>query len=52
MDGYVVSEMTASENNRKARVYKLTAAGRRRLEAETKNWEQFVASMRRILQGA
>jgi PadR family transcriptional regulator len=52
VDGYVASEMTASENNRKARVYKLTAAGRRRLQAETENWQQFVASMRRILQGA
>ncbi len=51
MDGYVASEMTASENNRKARVYRLTAAGRRRLQAETEHWEQFVASMRRILQG-
>jgi transcriptional regulator len=52
MNGHVISEMTASENNRKARVYKLTAAGRRHLEAETENWEQFVASMRRVLQGA
>ena len=49
--GYVVSEMTPSENNRRARVYKLTAAGRRHLEAETENWEQFVVSMKRILQG-
>ena len=52
LGGYVVSEMTPSENNRKARVYKLTAAGRRHLEAETENWEQFVVSMKRILQGA
>lgn len=52
VDGYVASEMTASENNRRARVYKLTSAGRRRLRAETENWEQFVASMRRVLEGA
>lgn len=52
MNGYVVSEMTPSENNRRARVYKLTAAGRRHLEAETENWEQFVVSMKRILHGA
>lgn len=51
VNGFVVSEMTASENNRKARVYKLTAAGRRQLAAETENWEQFVASMKRVLQG-
>jgi len=51
LQGYVVSEMTPSENNRRARVYRLTAAGRRRLESETLNWEQFVLSMRRVLQG-
>ena len=48
--GDVVSEMTASENNRKARVYRLTAAGRRRLDAETATWEQFAPSIKRILQ--
>ena len=42
--------MTASENNRRARVYKLTAAGRRRLDTETASWEQFALSMKRILQ--
>ena len=52
LNGHVVSEMMPSENNRKARVYKLTAAGQRHLEAETENWEQFVVSMKRILQGA
>ena len=48
--GDVESEMTASENNRRARVYKLTAAGRRRLSEETATWEQFALSMKRILQ--
>lgn len=52
MQGYVASEMVPSENNRRARVYKLTPAGRRQLAAETENWEQFVLSMKRILQGA
>jgi hypothetical protein len=41
--------MTMSENNRRARVYTLTASGRRRLGTETENWEQFAASMRRVL---
>ena len=41
--------MTASENNRRARVYTLTAAGRRRLGAEHESWEQFALSMRRVL---
>ena len=49
LSGDVKSEMTTSENNRKARVYTLTAAGRRRLGAETASWEQFAASMKRVL---
>ena len=47
--GDVKSEMTTSENNRRARVYTLTPAGGRRLGAETKSFEQFAASMRRVL---
>jgi transcriptional regulator len=50
LNGDVTSRMTASENNRRARVYTLTAVGRRRLEAETASWQQFAASMKRILQ--
>jgi len=52
LQGYVVSEMVASENNRRARVYKLTPSGRRQLASETENFEQFVLSVKRILQGA
>ena len=47
--GDVRSEMTPSENNRRARLYTLTSAGRRRLETESATWEQFALSMRRIL---
>lgn len=50
--GLLASEMKASENNRKARVYRLTAAGRRRLEAETADWRQFSLAVRRLLQMA
>ena len=50
LNGDVISEMTASENNRRARVYRLTDAGQRRLEAETATWQQFALSMKRILQ--
>ena len=50
LSGDVQSEMTASENNRRARVYKLTPAGRRRLDAETATWEHFALSIKRILQ--
>jgi hypothetical protein len=42
--------MMPSENNRRARVYTLTRAGRRRLESETASWEQFALSVRRVLQ--
>lgn len=48
--GDLRSEMTASENNRRARVYTITPAGRRRLEMERESWEAFALSMRRVLQ--
>ena len=48
--GDVTSAMMPSENNRRARVYTLTRAGRRRLESETASWEQFALSVRRVLQ--
>jgi DNA-binding PadR family transcriptional regulator len=48
----LASEMKASENNRKARVYRLTTAGRRRLDAETADWQQFTLAIRRLLQMA
>ena len=47
--GDVESEMTPSENNRRARVYTLTPAGRRRLETESASWAHFALSMKRIL---
>jgi transcriptional regulator len=49
MRGEVKSEMTASENNRRARVYTITRAGRKRLTQETETWEAFALSMRRVL---
>jgi PadR family transcriptional regulator, regulatory protein PadR len=48
--GLVASEMAASENNRKARIYRLTVRGRRRLEAETDDWRQFSLAIRRLLE--
>ena len=48
--GDVRSEMTASENNRRARVYTITRAGRRRLESERQSWEHFALSMQRVLE--
>jgi transcriptional regulator len=48
--GVVASETTVSDNNRIARVYRLTAAGRRRLETEADDWRQFSQAIRRLLQ--
>lgn len=50
LGGDLRSEMVASENNRRARLYTITPAGRRRLGAEHKSWKQFAASMQRVLQ--
>jgi PadR family transcriptional regulator, regulatory protein PadR len=47
--GLLASEMAPSENNRKARVYRLTAAGRRRLHTEAADWEHFSLAIRRLL---
>jgi DNA-binding PadR family transcriptional regulator len=44
--------MMLSENNRKARVYRLTSTGRKRLISETRNWQQFALAIRRLLQPA
>ena len=42
-EGSIASEWGASENNRRARFYRLTKAGRKQLEAETRDWEQTAA---------
>ncbi len=49
MRGHISSEMAPSENNRRARIYTLTEAGRQQLETETESWDQFALSMRRVL---
>lgn len=49
-EGAVTSEWGASENNRKARFYRLTRAGRRQLRAETQDWEQTTAIIGRFFQ--
>jgi len=48
--GLVASEMTLSDNNRKARVYRLTPPGRKRLATETEDWRQFSLAIRRLLE--
>src|SRR5580658_9617705 len=39
-EGSIASHWGASENNRRARFYRLTAAGRKQLQTETREWEQ------------
>ena len=48
-EGSIASEWGVSENNRKARFYKLTRAGRKQLEREARNWEQTTAILARFL---
>jgi PadR family transcriptional regulator PadR len=48
-EGFVASEWGLSENNRKAKYYRLTRAGRRRLEKETREWEQTTSILTRFL---
>ena len=47
--GLALAEWRTSENGRRARYYRLTAAGRRRLSAEQKDWERVSAAIARIL---
>jgi PadR family transcriptional regulator, regulatory protein PadR len=48
-DGLIDAEWKASDNNRRARYYRITAAGRRRLTAEVEDWERVSAAVSRIL---
>jgi transcriptional regulator len=47
--GWIVSFWGTSENNRKAKYYRLTPAGRKQLIAQTTRWEQLVRAIGRIL---
>jgi PadR family transcriptional regulator, regulatory protein PadR len=49
LDGYVTAEWGTSDNNRRARYYTVTAAGRKRLAAEREEFERVVAAMRLVL---
>lgn len=48
-EGYVSSEWGVSDNNRKAKYYKLTRAGRRQLAREAREWERTTAILARFL---
>jgi len=48
-EGAITSEWGVSENNRRAKFYKLTRTGRKQLERETNNWQQATAIVARFL---
>jgi transcriptional regulator len=51
-EGSIASEWGVSENNRKAKFYRLTRAGRKQLETATRNWEQTADILARFLSPA
>ena len=48
--GWIAAEWGASENNRRARFYRLTRSGQKLLQAETRDWEQTAAIIARFFQ--
>ena len=50
--GWITSKWGASENNRRAKYYSITRAGRKQLALETQNWERISAVIARLLRGA
>src|SRR5262245_27278174 len=51
-DGWIQAAWGDSENNRRARFYTLTRAGRKRLEKETANWQRLSEAIARVLKPA
>jgi len=49
LNGWVKAEWGASENNRRARYYTLTAAGRKRLASERDEFERIIAAIQKVL---
>ncbi len=49
-EGRIASEWRASENNRRAKYYRLTKSGQKQLAAETENWERISSAIARVLQ--
>jgi PadR family transcriptional regulator PadR len=49
-DGWIEGEWGASENNRRAKYYRLSRAGRRRLGEERQNWAQVVGAITKLLE--
>src|SRR5712675_987764 len=49
-EGYITSEWGVSDNNRKAKFYSLTRAGKKQVENETREWKQTTAILARFLE--
>ena len=49
-DGLIKAEWRTSENNRRAKYYEITARGRKRLKADTSDWERRAAAIARLLE--
>jgi transcriptional regulator len=50
--GWLESEWRQSENNRRAKYYWLTKAGRKQLEAESEGWDRLCLAIRQVMQSA
>ena len=48
-EGYITSQWGLSDNNRKAKFYELTRAGRKQIAKETQDWEQMTVILARFL---
>jgi PadR family transcriptional regulator, regulatory protein PadR len=48
LNGWVTAEWGASENNRRARYYKLTASGRKQLAAENKEFDRMIVAIQKV----
>ncbi len=51
-EGWITAEWGVSEKNQRAKYYRLTAAGRRQLAAETSRWERFVRAVTSVMRPA
>jgi transcriptional regulator len=51
-EGFLLGEWGRSENNRQAKFYRLTKAGRRRLKEQERDWRQMVAVIARVLEAS
>src|SRR6266851_10511080 len=51
-DGWIASDWKVTSNNRRARVYRLTRAGRKRLDQQQEKWDQLTEAVARVLRGA